>query len=89
MRMALIALGAAALFAHPALAQQVERGDRPIFQVATQLKNGEYVWAPELASDGPVLAMTSIAGGLVRARRASSLERGSGAECLSRGWPLR
>ena len=43
------------------LAQQVERGGRPIFQVATQLKNGEYVWAPELAPDGPVLVIVNLA----------------------------
>lgn len=60
--MRLIALGAAtAVFAHPALAQQLERGGRPIFEVAQQLKNGEYVWAPELAPDGPVLVIVNLA----------------------------
>jgi len=54
-------VAAAALFAQPAPAQQVERGGRPIFQVASQLKNGEYVWAPELASDGPLLVIVNLA----------------------------
>jgi hypothetical protein len=51
---------AALLLSSPALAQQVERGDRPVLDVAQQLKNGEYVWAPELASDGPVLVIANL-----------------------------
>ena len=44
----------------PALAQQVERGDRPILAIVPTLKNGEYVWAPELAPDGPGLAIVNL-----------------------------
>ena len=44
----------------PVLAQQVERGDRPILAIAPTLKNGEYVWAPELAPDGPSLAVVNL-----------------------------
>ena len=43
-----------------ALAQRVERGDRAILAIAPQLKNGEYVWAPELAPDGPGLAIVNL-----------------------------
>jgi len=60
--MRLIALcAAAALFASPTPAQQVDRAGRPIFAVATGLKNGEYVWAPELAGSGPVLVIVNLA----------------------------
>ncbi|HVU31492.1 MAG TPA: L,D-transpeptidase family protein [Sphingomicrobium sp.] len=60
--MRLIALGlAAALLATPLAAQEVKRGGRPILAVATQLKNGEFVWAPELAPSGPVLVVVNLA----------------------------
>lgn len=52
---------AAILFAAPASAQEVSRAGRPIFQVATQLKNGQYVWAPELSPAGPVLLVVNLA----------------------------
>ena len=55
-----LALIAAAGLAGPALAQRVERGDRPILALAPQLKNGEYVWAPELAPEGPGLAIVNL-----------------------------
>ncbi len=38
----------------------MDRGDRPILAVAPALKNGEYVWAPELAADGPALAIVNL-----------------------------
>jgi len=60
MRMKYFALGAL-LLAQPASAQQVDRGGRPILEVASQLKNGEYVWAPELAQDGPMLVIVNLA----------------------------
>ena len=59
--MRIFALAATALLAQPALAQQVQRGDRPILAVAPQLKNGEYVWAPELAPDGQLLVIVNLA----------------------------
>jgi hypothetical protein len=46
--------------APPASAQQVERGDRPILAIAPTLKPGEYVWAPELAPDGPALVIVNL-----------------------------
>lgn len=52
---------AAILFAAPVSAQEVPRAGRPIFQVATQLKNGQYVWAPELSPAGPVLLVVNLA----------------------------
>jgi hypothetical protein len=53
-------IAAALILSNPALAQQVERGDRPVLDVAPQLKNGEYVWAPELASNGPLLVIANL-----------------------------
>lgn len=47
-------------FAAPASAQLVARGDRSVFQVTTQLKNGEYVWAPELSPTGPALLVVNL-----------------------------
>ena len=56
-----LALFATALcFATPASAQEVDRGDRPVLQVATQLKNGQYVWSPELSPAGPVLFVVNL-----------------------------
>ena len=43
-----------------AAAQQVDLGSRPILTIAPTLKNGEYVWAPELSTDGPALAIVNL-----------------------------
>jgi hypothetical protein len=51
---------AALLLSSSVFAQQVDRGDRPVLDVAKQLKNGEYVWAPELASGGPLLVIANL-----------------------------
>ena len=60
-----IALRAAAaatlLVSGIAFPQAVQRGGRPIVEVAPQLKNGEYVWAPELSPDGPALMVVNLA----------------------------
>ena len=58
--LALVA-SAAVILAWPVSAQQVARGDRPIIQVAQELKNGEFVWAPELSPGGPALVMVNLA----------------------------
>ncbi len=57
-----LALSAAALLlcSTQSPAQQVARGDRPVLQVASQLKNGQYVWAPELSPSGPVLLVVNL-----------------------------
>jgi hypothetical protein len=56
-----LALAAAAIsFTTPAFSQEVARADRPILQVATQLKNGQYVWAPELSPAGPILLVVNL-----------------------------
>ena len=47
-------------FALPVAAQEVALGDRSIFEVGAQLKNGEYVWAPELAATGPALLVVNL-----------------------------
>ena len=46
--------------AFPAPAQEVDRGNRPILQASTQLKNGEYVWAPELSPAGSALLVVNL-----------------------------
>jgi len=56
-----LALTAAALsFTIPASAQEVARGDRPVLQVTGELKNGQYVWAPELSPTGPALFVVNL-----------------------------
>jgi hypothetical protein len=44
-----------------ASAQQVPRGDRPIIQAAQELRNGQFVWAPELSPDGSALLVVNLA----------------------------
>jgi len=57
-RLALAAI--AIILTTPAPAQQVELGGRPVLQAATQLKNGQYVWAPELSPAGPALFVVNL-----------------------------
>ena len=59
--MKILSLALAAIcLATPAAAQQVDRGDRPVLDVARQLKNGEYVWAPELSTSGSLLLIVNL-----------------------------
>ena len=51
---------AALLVASTAPAQRVQRGDRLIIQATHELKNGEYVWAPELSREGPALFVVNL-----------------------------
>jgi hypothetical protein len=53
-------LGSMLALSAAASAQQVNRGDRAILAIAPALKNGEFVWAPELAPDGPALAIVNL-----------------------------
>src|SRR5215218_4617549 len=55
-----IAAAAALGCALPASAQQVDRGDRTILESATMLKNGQFVWAPELSTIGPALLVVNL-----------------------------
>ena len=56
-----IALAAAlAALATPIAAQEVPLGGRTILQAASQLKNGEYVWAPQLGSSGSALLVVNL-----------------------------
>src|ERR1700752_1942356 len=58
----LLALAAAALLlSGSVLAQRVEIGGRSIIQAVPQLKNGEFVWAPELSAKGPALFVVNLA----------------------------
>jgi hypothetical protein len=52
--------GFAALLSASAQAQQVDLGGRPVLAAASQLKAGQYVWAPDLASDGPLLVIVNL-----------------------------
>jgi len=56
---------AAALLAFAApsalLAQQVDLAGRPILEVASRLKAGQYVWAPDAAPEGPALLIVNLA----------------------------
>ena len=56
-----LAASAAALLSSSVLAQRVDRGDRPVIQAAQELKNGEFVWAPELGGDGSALLVVNLA----------------------------
>jgi hypothetical protein len=60
-RLLALAASAAALFAGTASAQRVERGDRPVIQAAQELRNGEFVWAPELSPAGSALLVVNLA----------------------------
>jgi hypothetical protein len=53
--------GLAALCAVAAQAQPVDRGDRPILEVAAALETGEFVWAPELSPAGSALLVVNLA----------------------------
>src|SRR4051794_36768333 len=48
------------LLASPVLAQQVDLNGKPVLEAASNLKTGEYVWAPELAPDGPLLVIVNL-----------------------------
>ena len=61
MRIPTAVILAACLLSSPALAQPVEAGDRPMFEVVPTLKPGQFVWAPEAAPDGPVLMVVNLA----------------------------
>ena len=54
---------AAAMFAplSPAAAQQVDLASGSVVQAVTHLKAGEYVWAPEVAPQGPMLFIVNVA----------------------------
>lgn len=60
MKPRLLALIAAICLTTPIAAQEVARAGRSIMEVATQLKNGEYVWAPELSASGPALLIVNL-----------------------------
>jgi hypothetical protein len=57
----LLASATVVLSAGAAQAQQVDLGGRPMIQATSELKNGEFIWAPELSRDGPILMVVNIA----------------------------
>jgi len=52
----IIALGVSSL----ASAQRVELGKGSVVQTVTSLKPGQYVWAPQIAPDGPMLLIVNL-----------------------------
>ena len=52
----IIALGMSSL----ASSQQVELGRGSVVQTVTSLKAGQYVWAPQIAPDGPMLLIVNL-----------------------------
>ena len=44
-----------------AAAQAVDRGDRQVLDAAASLRPGQFVWAPDLSPDGPVLMVVNLA----------------------------
>ena len=60
MKLNLMILAAAAIFTPAVAAQEIERGNRSILDVATQLKSGEFVWSPEAGATGPALLVVNL-----------------------------
>jgi len=59
-RITVAVLALAASISVPGQAQQVERAERRVLDVARQLKNGQFVWAPELSPSGPLLMVVNL-----------------------------
>jgi len=55
-----LAVIAGGLLSTSTAAQQVRLDGRPVLATASQLKTGQYVWAPELAPDGPMLVVVNL-----------------------------
>ena len=45
----------------PAHAQQIEAAGRPVLELATTLRPGQFVWSPGSAPEGPVLMVVNLA----------------------------
>ena len=56
----LLAAATALASSFPASAQQVALGDRNVLEAATTLKNGQFLWAPELSAAGPALLVVNL-----------------------------
>jgi hypothetical protein len=52
---------AAALFAHAAVALEPSLQSGTVMEAAERLEAGEYLWAPDIAPEGPVLLVVSLA----------------------------
>ena len=60
MRWLLALLTALSLANSAALAQQVDLGSGSVVKTVSQLRPGEYVWAPEIAPSGPTLLIVNV-----------------------------
>ena len=58
--LALIAALAAISVPGTAAAQQVDPGGQSILEIASQLKAGEYAWAPDRSPEGPALVIVNL-----------------------------
>jgi len=52
--------GLAGLFAASAPGQQVDVSSGSVVETVSNLKAGEYVWAPEIAPAGPMLLIVNL-----------------------------
>lgn len=55
-----VALALAAVLVSPAVAQQVGLSSGSVVETIASLKPGEYVWAPEIAPQGPMLLIVNL-----------------------------
>ena len=60
-RLALFAVALAALFGQVAVATQPSLESGSVFEAARRLKAGEFLWAPQVAPEGPMLMVVSLA----------------------------
>ena len=58
--LAALATSAVAMTSTMAVAEAVQRGDRPVLEVAQRLKPGQYVWSPDLSGDGSALVIVNL-----------------------------
>ena len=81
---AAVALGWAAV--GPADSQQVDMSSGSVVEIVAKLKPGQYVWAPEIAPDGPMLLIVNL-----KSQRAVLYRNGVpiGASTVSTGRPGR
>ncbi|HEU0310885.1 MAG TPA: L,D-transpeptidase family protein [Sphingomicrobium sp.] len=84
MRKLLISLLICSALSAPAFAQQVDLAGRPVLQVVSTLKTGEFVWSPDAAPEGPGLLVVNLA-----TQRAIMFRNGVpiGASTISSGKP--
>jgi hypothetical protein len=81
-----VAFAAFSTFSAPVLAQQVDLTSGSVVQIIASLRPGQYVWAPSIAPDGPMLMIVNV-----KTQRAVLYRNGVpiGATSISTGRPGR